>query len=48
MLIDDVSEDITKFYDLTVDDYIKKLSELKKILTYKWQQEKRIECIKVL
>lgn len=46
-MVSDKTDEILKFCELTQEEYIKKLSKLKKILIYKWKQERRIDCIKV-
>lgn len=47
VLVGDKSDKVLKFCELTQYEYINKLIKLKKILIYKWKQEKRVECIKV-
>jgi hypothetical protein len=35
-----------KFFDLSQQEYIRKIRELRRILVHKWGQEKRLDCIK--
>lgn len=47
ILLGETSTNVFKFQNLTQEDYVKKLGDLRKILVFKWKQERRIECIRV-
>ena len=39
---------MTKFYELTQNEWCRKMVELRKQLLLKWREEKRLDCIKVI
>ncbi|KAL3115935.1 hypothetical protein niasHT_007235 [Heterodera trifolii] len=41
------AQTVAKFNELTQDEWTRKLKELRRILLIKWEEEKRLECIKL-
>jgi hypothetical protein len=40
-------EEMAQFYDLSQEEWCRKLVELRRQLLFKWREERRVDCIKV-